>query len=104
MAAFASIDLKFKCRDVQEALRRRFADAHPAECVERSLDGLKKVSAILDAKAPSDATAFKAWLCTISHKVATASVEGALLGFGGQRVSAEKATLADIAKSLGTTA
>jgi hypothetical protein len=36
--------------------------------------------------------------------VAAASVEGAFLGFGGQRVSdAEKATLADIAKSLGTT-
>jgi hypothetical protein len=34
--------------------------------------------------------------------VADASAEGAFLGFGGQRVSeAEKATLDDIAKSLG---
>jgi hypothetical protein len=91
--------------DIQQALRQRFAGAHPSECVERSLDGLKKVSAVLDAKAPGDAAAFKAWLCTISQKVAAASVEGAFLGFGGQRVSdAEKATLADIAKSLGTTA
>ena len=86
-------------------LRERFAGAHPAECVKRSLTGLKKVSTILDAKAPDDAAAFKAWLCTISQKVAAASVEGAFLGFGGQRVSdAEKATLADIAKSLGPTA
>lgn len=91
--------------EIQRALRERFAGAHPAECVERSLDGLKKVSTILDAKAPGDAAAFKAWLCAISQKVAAASVEGAFLGFGGQRVSdAEKATLADIAKSLGTTA
>ena len=73
--------------------------------VQRSLDGLAKVSAILAAKAPGDAEGFKAWLRTISQKVAEASVEGSFLGFGGQRVSeAEKATLADIARSLGATA
>jgi hypothetical protein len=63
------------------------------------------VSKILDTKAPGDAKAFKAWLQDISQKVADASVEGTFLGFGGVRVSdSEKATLADIAKSLGTTA
>jgi hypothetical protein len=37
--------------------------------------------------------------------VAEAAVEGAMLGFGGVRVSeTEKATLGDIAKALGTTA
>src|SRR6476620_12396031 len=30
--------------DIQQALRERFAGAHPAECVERSLTGLKKLS------------------------------------------------------------
>jgi hypothetical protein len=91
--------------DVQKALQKRFAGAQPAECVERALANLKKVSDILDAKAPGDATAFKAWLYSISQKVAEASVEGAFLGLGGKRVSdSEKATLADIAKSLGTTA
>jgi len=91
--------------DIQRALRERFAGAHPADCVQRSLAGLKQVSAVLDAKAPGDAAVFKAWLSTISQKVAEASVEAAFLGFGGQRVSeAEKAKLSDIAKSLGTAA
>jgi hypothetical protein len=52
-----------------------------------------------------DAAAFKAWLRAISQKVAEASKEGGVLGFGGVAVSdAEKATLADISKALGTTA
>jgi hypothetical protein len=64
---------------------------------------LREVSAILDAKAPSDAVAFKAWLRGISQKVAEASKEGSFLGVGGGQVSdAEKATLADISKALGT--
>ncbi|MGH6803887.1 MAG: hypothetical protein ACREC3_11040 [Methyloceanibacter sp.] len=91
--------------DIQNALRKRFVGAEPADCVQRSLDSLREVSAILDAKAPGDASAFKDWLRGISQKVAEASVEGAFLGFGGVRVSdAEKATLADIAKALGATA
>jgi hypothetical protein len=54
---------------------------------------------ILAAKAPRDAFAFKAWLTDISRKVAEASSEG-----GGVQVSdAEKATLAEISKALGTT-
>ncbi len=90
---------------IQEALRKRVAGAQPAEVVQRSLDNLREVSAILDAKAPDEAAAFKAWLGGISQKVAEASMEGGFLGFGGVRVSdAEKATLADIAKALGTTA
>jgi hypothetical protein len=73
--------------------------------VQRSLANLREVSAILDAKAPGDAPAFKAWLRAISQKVAEASAEGGFLGFGGVQVSeAEKATLADIAKALGTSA
>jgi hypothetical protein len=91
--------------DIQNALRKRFAGAEPADCVQRSLVNLREVSAILDAKAPGDAAIFKAWLRGISQQVAEAAVEGAFLGFGGVRVSdAEKATLADIAKALGPTA
>ena len=87
---------------VQQALRKRCANAEPAELVQRSLACLRDVVKILDAKAPDDAVAFKVWLREISQKVADASVEGAFLGFGGQRVSeAEKATLDDIARSLG---
>jgi hypothetical protein len=90
---------------VQEALRKSFAGAKPAEIVRRSLAHLREASAILDAKAPGDAAAFKAWLRGISQKVAEASKEGSILGIGGVQVSdAEKATLADISKALGTSA
>ena len=90
---------------VQEALRKGFAGAKPAEVVRRSLTHLREVAAILDARAPDDAAAFKAWLRGISQRVAEASKEGSVLGFGGVQVSdAEKATLADISKALGTTA
>jgi hypothetical protein len=88
---------------IHEALCKRVAGATPADVVQRSLDNLREVAAMLDAKAPSDAAAFKAWLSGISQKVANASKEGSFLGFGGVRVSdAEKATLADIEKALGT--
>ena len=90
---------------IQEALRKRLAGAKPADAVQRSLANLREVSAILDAKAPNDAPAFKAWLSGISQKVAAASKEGGFLGIGGMQVSeAEKATLGDIAKALGTSA
>ena len=91
--------------DVQKALNDCFAGAHPADCVQRSLASLREVSAILNAKAPADETAFKAWLQGISQKVAEAAVEGSFVGFGGKRISdAEKATLGDIAEALDTTA
>ena len=90
--------------DIQKALRDCFAGAEPTDCVQRSLANLREVSAILDAKAPEEAVAFKTWLRRISQKVAEASVEGSFLGFGGVRVSdAEKATLGDIAEALGAT-
>jgi len=91
--------------DLQKALRQRFADAEPIDCIQRSLASLREVSSILDAKAPSDAAAFKAWLLSISQKVAEAATEGAFMGLGGEQVSdAERATLGDIAKALGTSA
>ena len=84
------------------AMRERFAQAQPTECVQRSLASLREVSAIVDAKAPDEAAAFKTWLREISQKVAEAAVEGSFLGFGGVRVSdAETATLRDISKALG---
>ncbi len=90
---------------VQDALRRRFDGAKPAEVVQRSIEALRDVAALLSAKAPGDAAAFKAWLRALSLKVAEAASEGGFLGFGGVQVSdAEKATLVDIGKALGTTA
>ena len=90
---------------IQDALRKHVAGAKPAEIVQRALDNLREVRAILDAKAPDEASGFKACLCGIGQRVAEASTEGGFLGLGGVQVSdAEKATLADIAKALGTTA
>jgi hypothetical protein len=69
---------------------------------DRALAELKQTAAILDAKAPADATAFKAWLGHIAQVVAEAGTEGGFLGFGGVKVSdKEKATLAEINKFLG---
>jgi hypothetical protein len=39
--------------DVQRALKDCFAGAHPTDCVQRSLENLREVSKILDAKAPA---------------------------------------------------
>jgi len=104
-AAIADLETSEGRSSVQEALRKGFAGAKPADVVQRSLANLREVSAILAAKAPGDAPAFKAWLRSISQKVAEASAEGGFLGIGGVQVSdAEKATLADISKALGLSA
>jgi hypothetical protein len=105
VAAIADLETTEARSAIRESLRKRLDRVQPTEIVPRSLDNLREVSVILDTKAPGDAAAFKALLCAISQKVAEASVEGGFLGFGGVNVSdAEKATLADIAKALGTAA
>jgi len=88
---------------ILEALRKRFAGVQLADIVQRSLEDLREVSAILDSKVSRDTAAFKVLLLGISKKVAEAAMEGTFLGFGGVLVSdSEKVTLADIAKALGT--
>ena len=88
-----------------EALRKLVTGAEAADIVKRSLEDLREVSAILDSRAPQDAAAFKVLLMGIGQNVAKASMEHAVLGFGGVLVSeSEKATLADIANVLATTA
>ena len=69
------------------------------------LQALSQGAALVDAKAPSDAAAFKGWLAQISERVASAAREGGFLGFGGVQVSeAEKATLGEISSALKPTA
>ena len=102
-AAISDLETKDARKAVQEALRKRFAGAKPADVVPRSLALLREVSGILDAKAPADAGPFKAFLNEVAKKVAEATKEGGFLGFGGVPVSdAEKATLAQIAEALAT--
>lgn len=86
----------------REALKAKFAGAKAADIVSRSVDTLRDVSGILDAKAGAEAAPFKALLFHISEKVANASKEGGFLGFGGERVSpAEQASLDKIKAALG---
>lgn len=86
---------------IREGLKARFEGAKPTDMTTRSIEALAEVGTIVDAKAPGEATAFKAWLYSISVKVAEASKEGGFLGFGGVSVSdAEKATIDQVGKAL----
>jgi hypothetical protein len=104
-AVIADLDTAQGKDKLQKALQKRFADVtNPADFIQRSLVSLKETSAILDAREPTDAAAFKAWLLGVSKKVAESASEGGFFGFGGVQVSdAERATLDDIAEALGIT-
>jgi hypothetical protein len=74
----------------------------PAAVVDAAVTELGAVTALVAAKAPDAAPAFRDWLKAIAARVADAGSEGGFLGFGGEKVSAaEKATLERIATALG---
>ena len=74
----------------------------PVEMRRQIIATVTRVGQILDAKAPGDAAAFKAWLKHVAERVAEAASEGGFLGFGGVLVTdAEKASIAEVAKALG---
>lgn len=86
----------------RDSLKAEFADNKPGEVKTKSVDSLRQVSALLTAKAPDDAPAFKDWLRQISQHTAEAAAEGGSLFGGGVQVSdAEKATLGEISSALG---
>jgi hypothetical protein len=86
----------------QDGLKAQLTGKSPAEIKQQAIATLTRVGQILDAKAPADAPAFKAWLKHVAEKVADASTEGGFLGFGGVRVTdAEKASIAEVAQALG---
>ena len=86
----------------REGLRAKLEGSKPAEVKTKAVAAVREADALVDAQAPGDAAAFKAWLRHISQAVAEASTEGGFLGFGGVRVSeAEKATLTEISGALG---
>lgn len=88
----------------RSALQTRFTGAKLAALKDAALDELRVISNTLEAKAPEDAPAFKAWLQEVAQKAAEAGTEGGFLGFGGVAVSeAEKATLAEISVALSQT-
>ena len=85
----------------RDGLKEKLKGSQPGEIKTKSIDALRQAAALLDAKAPQDAAAVKAWLRQVSHNVAEASKEGGFLGFGGVQVSdAEKATLTEIDAAL----
>jgi hypothetical protein len=85
----------------RDALKNKFRDSKPAQIKDRCIETLREAAAIVDAKAPADAAAYKSWLQQISQHVAEASNEGGFLGIGGVPVSeAEKATLTEISSAL----
>jgi len=87
---------------VRDSFQAQFKGSQLPDIKRKAIDELHAVSALLDAKAPDEAAAFKAWLWSVAQKSAEAGKEGGFLGFGGVAVSdAEKATLAEIATALG---
>src|SRR5215208_2431969 len=86
----------------RDGLQTRLSGSKPAEVRDKAIAALREAAAIVDAKAPGEAAAFKNWLKQIAQKTAEASTEGGFLGFGGVQVSeAEKSTLAEISSALG---
>jgi hypothetical protein len=98
IADFESAQGRATARD---GLKEKLKGNKPADIPAKCIETLRQAGAVVDAKAPGDAAAFKGWLRQISQHVAEAASEGGLLGFGGVRVSdAEKATLKDISSAL----
>jgi hypothetical protein len=85
----------------RDGLKEKLKGLKPADIPAKCIETLRQVAAVVDAKAPADAAAFKGWLRQVSQHVAEAATEGGLLGIGGVRVSdAEKATLKEISSAL----
>jgi hypothetical protein len=85
----------------RDGLTEKLKGIKPAEISAKCIETLRQAGAMVDAKAPGDAAAFKGWLRQISQHVAEAAPEGGFLGIGGVQVSdAEKATIKEISSAL----
>src|SRR5262249_6904811 len=93
-AVIAEFDTAQGRSAARDGLKKRLAGGKPADIKAKSIETLRQAGAVVDAKAPGDAAAFKGWLRQISQHVAEAAKEGGFLGIGGVAVSdKEKATL-----------
>ena len=87
---------------IKGALREIARGKKPAEATVAAIARLAEAARLVDAKAPGEADAFKAWISATAQAVAEAGTEGGFLGFGGEKVSeAERRTLTDIDTALG---
>lgn len=75
----------------------------PEQCKEAALNHVKAVNDLIDRKVkPDEGDEFKKWLLAVGRRVAEASNEGGIFGFGGEQVSdAERNVLRQIAFALG---
>ena len=71
-AVVADFDTSEGRSAARDGLKAKLAGANGAEIKNRCIETLGQVGALLDAKAPGDAAAFKAWLQQISQGVAEA--------------------------------
>ena len=73
------------------------------QCKELALNHVRAVNDLVNRKVKAEeADEFKKWLLAVAGRVAEASNEGGIFGFGGERVSdAEKNVLRQIAFALG---
>ncbi len=86
----------------RDGVQAKLSGSKFPEVKAKAIATMRDAAAIVDAKAPGDAPAFKAWLQQIAQKTAEAANEGGFLGFGGVPVSdAEKGTLAEVSAALG---
>lgn len=74
----------------------------PEHCKESALSHVRAVNELINRKVkPEEADEFKKWLLAVGQRVAEASNEGGIFGFGGERVSeAERNVLRQIAFAL----
>lgn len=98
IAAWGDADSRTRLR---EGIRELARGKSPAEATAAAVARLGEIARSVEAAAPDEAPAFKAWLRDIAQKVAEAGTEGGFLGFGGEKVSeAERRTLAEIDSAL----
>jgi hypothetical protein len=74
----------------------------PEQCTQSALNHVRAVNDLLNRKVkPEEADEFKKWLLAVGRRVAEASNEGGIFGFGGEQVSeAETNVLRQIAFAL----
>src|SRR6266481_6557761 len=64
VADFETADGRSTARD---GLKEKLTGSKPAEIKAKCIETLRQAGAVVDAKAPGDAAAFKGWLRQISH-------------------------------------
>ena len=90
-------EAKDKIHDYRAKAKARLDGADlrsPEQLQALVLDDCAQAAKLVDQKcAPEEAAAYKEWSVKIANKVALAAKEGGVLGFGGERVSAEESDL-----------